>query len=367
MSLVWCKPPYHSPRSSPRQRSSTRPPSRFCPSSSRPRTKRDNVAALVERLEAALPHVAMEIIFVDDSDDGTPRAVARSRRTRTRARACTARRQRRICGLGGAVRRGHARGARPVGLRHGRRPSAPAGADRRAARAGRSHGDATTSSWRAGSATMATPALRADARDGLAVDHAPPRTCSFPRRLRGVSDPMSGFFLVRREALDLDACARAASRSCSRSSSGTPACASAEVGVQLRRAARRPRARRRCARRCATCASSDCAPAPIAALRPLRDRGPLRPRGQHAAARRLHRRAQALLRGLGGARDAGVRRCGTSCSPRRGCSTGARPPAQPRHRAGHVLPDEQRRARAARPAAHRCSPPGSGSTTWSRT
>ena len=27
----------------------------------------------------------------------------------------------------------------------------------------------------------------------------------FPRRLRGVTDPMSGFFLVRREALDLDA------------------------------------------------------------------------------------------------------------------------------------------------------------------
>ena len=35
------------------------------------KNERDNVAALVERLEAALPTVAMEIIFVDDSDDGT--------------------------------------------------------------------------------------------------------------------------------------------------------------------------------------------------------------------------------------------------------------------------------------------------------
>ena len=35
------------------------------------KNERGNVAALVERLEAALPTVAMEIIFVDDSDDGT--------------------------------------------------------------------------------------------------------------------------------------------------------------------------------------------------------------------------------------------------------------------------------------------------------
>lgn len=40
------------------------------------KNERDNVGALVERLEAVLPTVAMEIIFVDASTDATPDRIA---------------------------------------------------------------------------------------------------------------------------------------------------------------------------------------------------------------------------------------------------------------------------------------------------
>jgi hypothetical protein len=39
------------------------------------KNERGNVATLVERLEAALPTVAIEIVFVDDSTDGTAELV----------------------------------------------------------------------------------------------------------------------------------------------------------------------------------------------------------------------------------------------------------------------------------------------------
>ena len=81
------------------------------------KNERDNVAALVERLEAALPTVAMEIIFVDDSDDGTRELVeelaedghARARARCRQARAAADLRPRR------RGRPGHARGARRRG------------------------------------------------------------------------------------------------------------------------------------------------------------------------------------------------------------------------------------------------------------
>ena len=118
-----------------------------------------NVAALIERLETVLPTVAMEIIFVDASTDGTARV-----RSRARARRRSAR-----CGLAPPDRRPPAqRGSAPpssracapprlVGLRHGRRPPAPAGAGRRAARAGRVA--ASSTSW-SRAATAARRRLR---------------------------------------------------------------------------------------------------------------------------------------------------------------------------------------------------------------
>src|SRR3954471_8503602 len=48
------------------------------------RNEVDNIDALVDHIERVMPEVAMEVIFVDDSDDGTPAAVARVARTSSR-------------------------------------------------------------------------------------------------------------------------------------------------------------------------------------------------------------------------------------------------------------------------------------------
>jgi dolichol-phosphate mannosyltransferase len=71
------------------------------------KNERDNVAALVERLEAALPTVAMEVIFVDDSDDGTRELVhALAEDGHHDLVLVPQAPQRRICGLGAAVLQG---------------------------------------------------------------------------------------------------------------------------------------------------------------------------------------------------------------------------------------------------------------------
>ena len=74
------------------------------------KNERGNVDALIERLEAVLPTVAMEIIFVDASSDGTaelveeaaaaaqPRDGARSARSPTAAAADSAEPWCRGCG-----------------------------------------------------------------------------------------------------------------------------------------------------------------------------------------------------------------------------------------------------------------------------
>ena len=41
------------------------------------RNERENIGPLIERLEAALSGLPCELIFVDDSDDGTPQVIRR--------------------------------------------------------------------------------------------------------------------------------------------------------------------------------------------------------------------------------------------------------------------------------------------------
>ena len=71
------------------------------------KNERGNVVRLIERLEAVLPTVAMEIIFVDASSDGTAEAVeeaaGHSKREIVALRQAS---NRRIGGLGGAVVQG---------------------------------------------------------------------------------------------------------------------------------------------------------------------------------------------------------------------------------------------------------------------
>jgi len=167
------------------------------------KNERGNVPDVVARLEAALPTVPLEIVFVDDSCDGTAELVedlaANSGRDIVLLRQV---KDRRTGGLGGAVVQGLRAARAPwvcvmdADLQHP--PELVAAlleqaesrdldvvvASRYCAK-----GDAGSFGWaRAMASRSTTTAAR----------------LLFPRRLSHVTDPMSGFFLVRRDAIDLD-------------------------------------------------------------------------------------------------------------------------------------------------------------------
>jgi dolichol-phosphate mannosyltransferase len=167
------------------------------------KNERGNVALLLERLESVLPTVAMEIIFVDASTDGTAEAIEemgeRSDRDVVLLRQV---RDRRFSGLGGAVIQG-LRAARapwacvmdadmqhPPELIAELLEQAESG-DLDLVLASRycENGDTGSFGW---ARAMASRSTTTSAR------------LLFPRRLRNVTDPMSGFFLVRRDAIALD-------------------------------------------------------------------------------------------------------------------------------------------------------------------
>jgi dolichol-phosphate mannosyltransferase len=164
------------------------------------KNERGNVVRLVQRLEAVLPTVAMEIIFVDASTDGTAEAVERMARTSTRPvvllRQSSARR---IGGLGGAVLQGIRAARAPwvcvmdADLQHPPElitslleQAESRDIDLVVASRYCERGETSGFGWtRAVASRSSTTVAR----------------LLFPQRLREVSDPMSGFFLVRREAI----------------------------------------------------------------------------------------------------------------------------------------------------------------------
>jgi dolichol-phosphate mannosyltransferase len=167
------------------------------------KNERGNVRDVISRLEAALPTVALEIVFVDDSTDGTADLVEEI--AGNNGSAITLLRQQhdgRMGGLGGAVVQGLRAARAPwvcvmdADLQHP--PELVAALLEQAESrdldvvvASRycDRGDAGSFGWaRAMASRSTTTAAR----------------LLFPRRLRNVTDPMSGFFLVRRDALDLD-------------------------------------------------------------------------------------------------------------------------------------------------------------------
>jgi Glycosyl transferase family 2 len=168
------------------------------------RNEAGNVERLIRLLDDVVPMVPMEIVFVDDSDDDTVAAIERAgRRSRRSVEVIHRAEGERSGGLGGAVLAGlrRARGAwacvMDADLQH-----PPAVLQQLLECAETRDVDVVVASRLCAGGDLGDFGL-----GRRAVSHACGTAAKavFPRRLRGVSDPMSGFFMVRRAAVDLDA------------------------------------------------------------------------------------------------------------------------------------------------------------------
>ena len=169
------------------------------------RNEADNVAELVRRLERALRHTAAEILFVDDSDDETPNAVlAVSARSTLHVRLLHRVPGDRHGGLGGAVLMGlHAASGSWAVVMDGDLQHPPELVPELVAHGTDVHADLVAASRYSpgGEQTGLSGPIRV-AVSGLATTVT---KIAFPRQLRGVSDPLTGFFAVRVASLDLAA------------------------------------------------------------------------------------------------------------------------------------------------------------------
>ncbi len=168
------------------------------------RNEADSVGALISELEPVLVGEPAEVIFVDDSDDETPARVAEQARTSELPVKVVHREpHERTGGLGGAVVMGlgYARGSwvcvMDADLQH---PPEIVPLLLRSAEAD-DHDLVVATRFRDGGSDGGLGAIR----KLVSRASAAAARVLFPRRLRGVSDPMSGFFLVRRSAVDAGA------------------------------------------------------------------------------------------------------------------------------------------------------------------
>jgi dolichol-phosphate mannosyltransferase len=157
-----------------------------------------NVAELVRRVSTALPDYATELLFVDDSKDDTPdvvRAVSQD--------ACIevllVHRADRWGGLGGAVVDGMRVARGPwICVMDGDLQHPPEVVPKLVDQA--IQGLDLVVAGRRHIGTAGQPVRRA-----LSLTSSGMAKVLFPLRLRGIRDPLSGFFLVRRASIDLDA------------------------------------------------------------------------------------------------------------------------------------------------------------------
>jgi dolichol-phosphate mannosyltransferase len=167
------------------------------------RNEEGNVAELLRRLEPVLVQ-GSEVIFVDDSDDGTVAAIEAAGATASfPVRVHHREPDDRADGLGGAVRAGLALAERDwcvvmdADLQHPPEvvPQLVAEGVRTQSQlvvATRYNGAGDAESFSRGRQAMSTWATRIT-------------KAFFPKRLAGITDPMTGFFAVRRDAVDVDA------------------------------------------------------------------------------------------------------------------------------------------------------------------
>jgi putative flippase GtrA len=166
------------------------------------RNEADNVRPLVEQLRDALGATPSEIVFVDDSDDHTPQVIsALSEPDPDGVRLLHRSKGERTGGLGGAVTAGLEAARAPwVVVMDGDLQHPPATVPELLAAGQVDQADAVVASrYRTrGRVTGLGGAFR------RVVSRASGTLARifFPVRLRAVTDPMSGFFAVRRDALD---------------------------------------------------------------------------------------------------------------------------------------------------------------------
>ena len=162
-----------------------------------------NVAELLRRLGVALDDRDVEVLFVDDSTDDTPdiiRVVAASADLPVRL----IHRDDPVAGLGGAVLEGlRAAESRWCLVMDGDLQHPPEDIPRMLDRAAMGDVDIVVASRYVAGGTaggLANATRTAVSRASTALTKS-----MFPRKLHGTTDPMTGFFLVDRDALDLDA------------------------------------------------------------------------------------------------------------------------------------------------------------------
>lgn len=166
------------------------------------RNERDNVAPLVARVATAVADVDAEIVFVDDSDDDTPDVVVgAATHSPIPVRLIHRQPDERTGGLGGAVKVGvEATDSEWIVVMDGDLQHPPEVIPQLVECGTARKLDVVVASryCQGGQSTGLSSATRQLVSSGAG---ALARSL-FPRRLSDVTDPMSGFFAVRRAALD---------------------------------------------------------------------------------------------------------------------------------------------------------------------
>ncbi len=166
------------------------------------RNEANNVEPLIRAIERALTGHRVEVLFVDDSDDDTPKVVEQvAKRSRVSIRLIHRAVEDRGDGLGGAVVTGFRSARAPwICVMDGDLQHPPEVIDRLLTHAEEHALDVVLASRFHGSKrTEGLGRLRNMASHALIGASR----VLFPNRLKGVTDPLTGFFLVRRSALDL--------------------------------------------------------------------------------------------------------------------------------------------------------------------
>ncbi|MET7937697.1 glycosyltransferase family 2 protein [Streptomyces sp. NPDC005322] len=160
----------------------------------------DNIEALLTRITTAVPEgIPYDVLFVDDSTDRTPEVIAEAAR-RCPFPVSVHHRARPDGGLGGAVVEGIARTTAPwivvmdADLQH-----PPELVPELVATGVRTGAELVVASRYAAGGSRRGLAGRY--RQAVSRASTTAAKALFPRALRGVSDPMSGFFAIRREAV----------------------------------------------------------------------------------------------------------------------------------------------------------------------